>query len=89
MLSRFPDLNGSSGEVDVTHEGEIIIYTSLQSEALKGRDYFKYIWQDNIKMNMKEIEYEVLNLIHLCQEQVQWQSLPKQGTETSGSVKGW
>jgi hypothetical protein len=61
------------------------MYISLHSEGLKGTDHFyAHIWEENIKMTPKEIEYEALNFILLCQDRFQWQSLPKH----SGSIKG-
>jgi hypothetical protein len=32
-------------------------------------------WEDNIKIYLKEIEYEILAWIHLAQERAQWQDL--------------
>jgi hypothetical protein len=32
-------------------------------------------WEDNIRMNLREIGWEGLGLIHLAQGRVQWQAL--------------
>jgi hypothetical protein len=43
-----------------------------------GRDYFgrpKYRWEDNIKTDLKEMEWEDVNWIRLTQDMAQWPAL--------------
>jgi hypothetical protein len=35
----------------------------------------RHKWEDNIKMDPKEIEHEDVDWFHLTQERVQWQAL--------------
>lgn len=66
---------------------EMITFISLQSQTSREKIAFEErIWEDNIKMDLSEIEFKDVNLIHLCQDQVHWQSLPKNCSEPSGSI---
>jgi len=38
-------------------------------------------WEDNIRMDLREVEWEVMDLIHLAQDRDQWRTV-------SGSIKG-
>lgn len=43
--------------------------------------------EDNIRMGLKEILFDVMDCVHLAQGRDQWWSLMKQGNETCGPMK--
>jgi hypothetical protein len=52
--------------------------TKCSSENLKGRDYssrHRPRLEDNIRMNLTEIGWETVDLIHLVLDRDQWQAL--------------
>jgi hypothetical protein len=44
-------------------------------------------WEDNIKMDLKEIGIVGVNWIQLAQGRVQWRGFCEYGNETSGSIR--
>jgi len=44
-------------------------------------------WEDNIKMDLRQVEYEGTNWIDLAQDRDRWRALVQCGNEPSGSVK--
>jgi hypothetical protein len=44
-------------------------------------------WEDNIKMDLRQIRINVANWIQLAQDRVQWRAFCEHGNETSGSIK--
>jgi len=48
-------------------------YTSPEGKGLLGR--YTYRKDDNIKMDLREIQWEVMDWIHLTQDRDQWQVL--------------
>jgi hypothetical protein len=56
----------------------------------EGRSPFgrpRHKWEDNIKMDLREIGTEVVDWIHLAQDRDQWRAL-EYGNETLSSIKG-
>jgi hypothetical protein len=49
----------------------------------------RYRWVDNIKMDLREREWDGMDWIHLVQDRDQWRALCKHGNEPSGSIKCW
>jgi hypothetical protein len=45
------------------------------------------MWVDNIKRDLREIEWDGGDLIDMAQDRDQWRALVN--TETSGSIKCW
>jgi hypothetical protein len=45
------------------------------------------MWVDNIKMDLREIEWDGMDWIELAQDRDQWRALVKHGDEPSGSLK--
>jgi len=44
------------------------------------------IWEDNIRIDLREIVWETVDWIHLAQDRGQWQTC-EQGNEPSGPIK--
>jgi hypothetical protein len=44
---------------------------------------------DNIKIDLREIGWNGMDLINLAQDRDQWRAIVKRGNETSGSIKCW
>jgi hypothetical protein len=44
-------------------------------------------WEDNIKMDLREIGIDGANWIQLAQDRVQWRAFCEHGNEPSGSIK--
>jgi hypothetical protein len=44
-------------------------------ENLKGRDYLRRRLEDNIRMDVREIVWEVVDWIHLAQDGNQWRAI--------------
>jgi hypothetical protein len=44
-------------------------------------------WEDNIKMDLREIGIDGANLIRLDQDRVRWRGFCEHGNETSGPIK--
>jgi len=44
---------------------------------LKGRQFERHrlIWEDNIRMDLKEIGWEIVDWIHLAQDRDLWRTL--------------
>jgi hypothetical protein len=45
-------------------------------------------WEDNIRMSLKEIGWEAVDMIHLTQEKDKWWDLVNNGNEPSVYIKG-
>jgi hypothetical protein len=48
----------------------------------------RLIWDDNIRMDVKEIVWEGVDWIYLVQDRDQWRVLVNNVMELSGSIKG-
>jgi hypothetical protein len=48
------------------------MHTIFWSENLKRRDYFGDTWEDNIRMVLSEIGWEVMDWMRLFQDRDQW-----------------
>jgi hypothetical protein len=46
-------------------------------------------WEDNIKMDLREIGWSVMGWIDLAQDRDQWEGPCEYGNEPSGSTKCW
>jgi hypothetical protein len=46
-------------------------------------------WEDNIKMDLREIGWGDMDWIDLAQDRDQWRALGEHGYEFLGSVKCW
>jgi hypothetical protein len=59
--------------------GEIIAYKILVGKPERKRPCgrFRRIWDDNIRMDLREIGWEVLDWIYLAQDRDQWRALAK------------
>jgi hypothetical protein len=44
-------------------------------------------WEDNIKLDFREIEINGANWVQLAQDRVQWQAFCEHSDEPSGSIK--
>jgi hypothetical protein len=44
---------------------------------------------DNIKINLRKIEWHSVDWIHLAEDRDQWEGSCKYGDEPSGSIKWW
>jgi hypothetical protein len=44
-------------------------------------------WEDNIKIDLREVGIDVANWIHLAQDRVQWWACVEHGVEPSGSIR--
>jgi hypothetical protein len=44
-------------------------------------------WEDNIKADLDEIEWEFVDRIHLATDKIRWLAVVKYGNEPSGSFK--
>jgi hypothetical protein len=44
-------------------------------------------WEDNVKMDLREIGFAGVDWIHLDQDRDRWPALVKHGNEPSGSIK--
>ena len=44
-------------------------------------------WEDNIKMDLQEVEYGVVDWIMLAQDRDRWRALVNAVMKTSGSIK--
>jgi hypothetical protein len=54
------------------------MHTKFWLENLKGRDYseeYECRWEDNSRMDLREIRCEVMDWIHLVQDRDQWRAL--------------
>jgi hypothetical protein len=58
----------------------------LESENLKGRDYLEDGWEDNIKMDFKELALEGFDWIQPANDRAPASSC-KHGNEPSSSIK--
>jgi hypothetical protein len=58
---------------------------SLEGKIQLGRSKFR--WEDDIRMDFREIGWEGVDWMHLAQDRDQWQTC-EYGNEPSGSVKG-
>jgi len=47
----------------------------------------RHRWEGNIRMDLREVEWEGVDWIHLAQDRDQWWVL-EHGNEPSGSIKG-
>jgi hypothetical protein len=54
------------------HAWEREVFTRFWLGGLKGRP--RHRWEDNIKMDLREIEIDGGNWIRLAQDRVQWRS---------------
>jgi hypothetical protein len=50
------------------------MYTQFWSENLKGRDHSedRRRWEDNIRMDLREIGWEGVDRVHVAQDRDQW-----------------
>jgi hypothetical protein len=46
-----------------------------KSEGKSSHERLRHRWEDNITMDLREIGWEVANLIHLAQDRYQWRAL--------------
>jgi hypothetical protein len=46
-------------------------------------------WENNIKMDLRDIEWGGMNWIDLTQDRDQWRARCEHGNEPSGSIKCW
>jgi len=74
----------------VTRMGEIgnvyrIFVTNPKWKRPRGRP--KRRWDDDIKMDFKEMAWEVADWMHLAQDRNQWHTLCEYGNEPSESTK--
>jgi hypothetical protein len=44
-------------------------------------------WEDNIKLDLREIGIDGVNWIQLAQDRVQWRAFVEHGNEPLGSIK--
>jgi hypothetical protein len=44
--------------------------------------------EDNIRMDLREMEWEVMEGIHLAQDRYHWEGFCEHGNEPSVSIKG-
>jgi hypothetical protein len=61
-------------------------YRSLVGNPARENPFrrHKQKWQDNIKMCLKEIGLEVVDLIHLAKDRAQWRDLAKENMNFCG-----
>jgi len=45
-------------------------------------------WEDNIRMGLREIRWEIVDWIRLAQDRYRWRSSCEHGNEPLGSIKG-
>jgi hypothetical protein len=57
-----------------------------EGKRLHGRP--RHRWEDNIKMDLREVEWEGLDWIHLSQDRDQWWDLVKTAMNILDSIKG-
>jgi hypothetical protein len=54
--------------------------TKFWSESLKGRDRSHRLrWEDNIRMDLREVWWEGVGWIHLAEDRDQWRALSEHG----------
>jgi len=63
-----------------------ILVGKPEGKRLLGRPRVR--WEDTVRMDLREIGWRVVYLIHLAQHRDQWRALVKKGNEISGSIKG-
>ena len=52
-----------------------VLVGKSEGKRLLGRP--RYVWVCNVKMDLKEIEWEVVNWSHLAEHRAKWQALVK------------
>jgi hypothetical protein len=70
--------------------GEMSNAYSVLVGKLKEKTSFRkprYQWEDNIRMDLREIVWEGVDWMHLVQDRAQWWALVGTVNEPSGSVK--
>jgi hypothetical protein len=48
----------------------------------------RHRWEDNIRIDLREIKWEVVGWVHLAQDKDQVAACCEHGNEHSGSIKG-
>jgi hypothetical protein len=64
-----------------------ILVGKLEGKRLLGR--LRRRWEDNIKMDLREIGRGGMDWINLAQDRDQWRALVNTVNEPSGSIKCW
>jgi hypothetical protein len=58
-------------------------------EGKRPLSIIKSRWEDNIKMDIRETGWDVVNWTHLAQDGRQMEGSCEHGNEPSGSIKCW
>jgi hypothetical protein len=48
-----------------------------KSERKRSLGRSRHRWEDNIRMNLREIRWEIVDCIHIAQDRDQWRALEK------------
>jgi hypothetical protein len=85
IKSRRMKWTGNTTQRGVRNAYKIVIGTA---EGKRPRGRCRRRWEDNIRMDLREIRWEGVDWMHLAQDRGQWRAFMKKGNESSGSVKG-